>query len=129
MHTLSLSVYLEDTDAQGIVYHANYLKFCERARTEMLAAAGAPLAEMQAKGIIFVVHELTIKYQRAGRLGDRLEVRSEASSSSPYRMTFDQKVFRAGEDKPLVRATVEVVAVDGGGALRKMPEELISALT
>ncbi|MEL6546751.1 MAG: thioesterase family protein, partial [Myxococcota bacterium] len=55
MHHLPVTVYLEDTDAQGIVYHANYLKFCERARTEMLGEAGTPLAQMQESGVVFVV--------------------------------------------------------------------------
>lgn len=124
MHVLPVTVYLEDTDAQGIVYHANYLKFCERARTEMLGESGTPLAEMQAAGVVFVVHEIKIKYQRAGKLSDKLEVRSAASRSSPFRVSFDQKVFRAGEDLPLVRATVEVVAVDEDGNLRKLPDSL-----
>lgn len=124
MHVHPVTVYLEDTDAQGIVYHANYLKFCERARTEMLNQGGTPLAEMQAAGVVFVVHELKIKYQRAGKLSDRLEVRSSVTRSSPFRVSFDQKVYRVGEDLPLVRATVEVVAVDETGKLRKLPDEL-----
>ncbi|MEL6548089.1 MAG: thioesterase family protein [Myxococcota bacterium] len=71
-----------------------------------------------------MVHELHIKYQRAAKLSDRLDVRSTVARSSPFRVTFDQKVYREGEEKPLVRVKVEVVAVDSTGTLIKLPEDL-----
>ena len=69
-----LRVYYEDTDAAGVVYYANYLKFMERARTEWLAALGFDLAEFeQSHGVLFVVARMEIEYRAPARLGDRLE--------------------------------------------------------
>ncbi len=74
-YRLSLRVYYEDTDAGGIVYHARYLAFAERARTEALRQAGVPHAElMQHFGLIFVVRRAEIDYLRPARLDDEIEV-------------------------------------------------------
>ena len=65
VHRLRAKVYLEDTDAQGIVYHANYLKYCERSRTEVLGLSGYTLGEMQARGYLFVVYEMHLRFYAA----------------------------------------------------------------
>jgi acyl-CoA thioester hydrolase len=121
-HTLGIKVYLEDTDAEGIVYHANYLKYFERARSEILEARGVPLAEMNTRRRLFVVHEMHIKFQRPARLGDELEVRSSYQRASDYRVTFHQSAHRPGESSPLVSAEVQVVCVDPEGNLKDLPE-------
>ena len=121
-HELQLKIYLEDTDAQGIVYHANYLKYCERARTEMLgAAAGVSLAEWQARGYLFVVHEIKLKYKEPARLLDVLVVRTELERGSPYRLTFKHAVHRLATGVLLVQAEAVVVAVGLDGGLRELP--------
>lgn len=121
---LRLKVYLEDTDAQGIVYHANYLKFCERGRTELLGSGGRQLGELQEQGWIFVVHEMHLRFKKPAKLHDELEVVSEARRSSAFRVTFDQEVYRVGEDVPLFTADVQVVAVGADGGLRELPNGL-----
>jgi acyl-CoA thioester hydrolase len=74
-HTLTLRVYYQDTDAGGIVYHANYLAFAERARTEALRAMGIPHAEMTKQhGVMFVVRRINLDYQRPARLDDLIEI-------------------------------------------------------
>jgi acyl-CoA thioester hydrolase len=74
-YTLTLRVYYEDTDAGGIVYHARYLAFAERARTEALRQAGVPHAELvEGYGLIFVVHRVEMDYLRPARLDDELTV-------------------------------------------------------
>lgn len=78
-HLHNLRVYYEDTDAGGIVYHANYLRYAERARTEALRAMGIPHAEMVERfGLMFVVRRLEVDYQRAARLDDSLTVVTES---------------------------------------------------
>jgi acyl-CoA thioester hydrolase len=78
-HLYTLRVYYEDTDAGGIVYHANYLRFAERARTEALRAMGIPHAEMVEQfGLMFVVRRIEVDYQRAARLDDSLTVATES---------------------------------------------------
>src|SRR5206468_7176090 len=74
-HRFALSVYFEDTDAYGIVYYANYLKYMERARSDMIRAVGVDqFAELQRSGSAYAVVEVAIKYRRPGRLGDNLLV-------------------------------------------------------
>ncbi len=90
-------VYYEDTDAAGVVYYANYLKFMERARTEWLAALGFPLAAFEREyGIVFVVHRCEIDYRQPARLNDVLEVTVEMIDRGPARLVARQEVQRAG---------------------------------
>jgi tol-pal system-associated acyl-CoA thioesterase len=116
-HCLPVKVYLEDTDALGIVYHSNYLKYMERSRHEMLAGHLGVL-----NGRRFVVHEMHIKFQRPARLGDQLEVRSTAKQASEYRITFFQEVVLLREDLQLAAAEVQVTCVDSQGTLTEIPE-------
>ena len=103
-------VYYEDTDAGGVVYHANYLRFMERARSEWLSHLGlehAPLAE--AHGVVFVVRKVGIDYLRPARLSDYLEVEVAVAAARRSSLTFRQRILR-GEDC-LATADVVVVAV------------------
>ncbi|MBK8012919.1 MAG: YbgC/FadM family acyl-CoA thioesterase [Deltaproteobacteria bacterium] len=125
-HSLSVRIYLEDTDAQGIVYHANYLKYCERARTDILAEQGYRLADLQAQGFVFVVYEMRLKFHRPARLHDQLEIRSTAARTSDYRLTFSQTVFLEGATDPVFTAEAHVVAIDDRGNLRALPEGLLT---
>jgi len=78
LHRFSFRVYYEDTDAGGVVYHANYLRYAERARTEALRQAGIPHADLVAKhGLMFMVHRAEIDYVRPAMLDDSLEVETE----------------------------------------------------
>lgn len=126
LHRLSVKVYLEDTDAQGIVYHANYLKYCERARTDILEVQGFKLNALQDTGCTLVVYEMNIKFKRPARLHDLLEVRTRHERSSDYRLSFQQEVFRGNEADPLIVARADVVAVDAEGSLRTIPEGILA---
>jgi acyl-CoA thioester hydrolase len=127
-HVLAVRVYLEDTDAQGSVYHASYLRFFERARSEILDASGYPMREIAEGSHRFVVYEIKVRYRQPARLGDRLEIRTRVQRSSGYRITFRQEATKAGESAPLVTADVEVVSVDEHGQLRELPPALMSLL-
>jgi acyl-CoA thioester hydrolase len=125
-HELQLKIYLEDTDAQGVVFHANYFKYCERARTEIICrASGRALREWQAQGYLFVVHELHAKYKSPARLDDVLAVRTQSERASSYRFTFKHAVRRLPDDILLVQIEAVVVAIGGDGALRELPEGLL----
>jgi len=120
-HCLAVKVYLEDTDAQGIVYHANYLKFFERARSEILAGMGIELAGQGRGTQRFVVHEVEMKYRKPALLGDELEIVTSFEPLSEYRLLFHHGVHRDGDKAPLVSAEVQVVCVDERGELIELP--------
>ena len=122
-------VFLEDTDAQGVVYHTNYLKYCERARSDILMQAGFRLADLQASGCTLVVHEMSAKFHRPARLHDELVIRTTPRKSSEYRLTFEQLVLRSDEPKPLLVANVSIVAIGPDGNLVPMPEALLEGIS
>ena len=104
-------VYWEDTDAGGVVYYANYLKFLERARTEWLSALGLEQDRLvEEAGVVFVVRRVEADYLRPARFNDRLTVRCELSDLSRVSLTMAQRVTR-GEDV-LLEAVVKVACVD-----------------
>ena len=104
-------VYYEDTDAAGVVYYANYLKFLERCRTEWLSSLGFELATLeQEHGIAFVVHHLDIRYHQPARLGDRLEVTVAIHTRGRARLVALQEVLRG--EQSLVEATVTLACLD-----------------
>ena len=91
-------IYYEDTDAGGVVYHASYIKFMERARTEFLRALGFELPALQREpGLVFAIRSLTIDYHRPARLDDRLEVTVAFESVRPASLLFIQTIRRDGE--------------------------------
>lgn len=123
-HVLSVRVYLEDTDAQGVVYHTGYLRFFERARSELLDLTGYSMRDLAEGTHRFVVYEMKIRFRQPARLGDRLEIRTRVRRSSGYRITFQQQATKAGESTALVSAEVEVVCLDGQGKLQELPPTL-----
>jgi tol-pal system-associated acyl-CoA thioesterase len=122
VHTVSYTVYYEDTDSLGVVYYANYLRFMERGRSELLGSTGTTVADWNAAGYLLVVHSLTMKFKRAARLSDRLDVVTSVTSDSPYRITFRQRIERAGE--LITEADVVVVCLNRKEQLTEVPEAL-----
>lgn len=98
-HRFALTVYFEDTDTAGIVYYANYLKFIERARSDMIRAAGIDQkAELGASGSAYAVAEVAIKYRKPAYLGDDLVVVSTIEAVRSASVTIHQRVMRGNED-------------------------------
>ncbi len=126
-HVLEFRVYLEDTDAQGIVYYANYLRYFERGRSEVLESLGVPMDRVAQPDSRLVVYEIRIKFRRPAFLGDRLEVLTSMLRASEYRLVFRQQIRRRGEDEALVSGEVDVVTVDRDGTLKELPEIFGSA--
>ncbi|KJV30751.1 tol-pal system-associated acyl-CoA thioesterase [Luteibacter yeojuensis] len=104
-------IYWEDTDAGGVVYHANYVRFMERARTEWLRAQGIDqLSLRQSTGLGFVVRDMTLDFLRPARLDDELTVTLAVKERRSASMLFGQEIVRG--DTTLVRATVRAACVD-----------------
>jgi tol-pal system-associated acyl-CoA thioesterase len=123
-HVLGFRVYLEDTDAQGIVYYANYLRFFERGRSELLESLGVSMDEIARPDCRLVVYEIRMKFRRPASLGDRIEVWTSTARASEYRITFRQQIKRQGEDEPLVSGEIDVVAIGQDGSLKELPSYL-----
>jgi acyl-CoA thioester hydrolase len=105
-------VYYEDTDAGGVVYYANYLRFLERARTEWLRQLGfGQDALMRDSGIVFAVRQVRIDYLLPARFDDELVVEATVGEVSKVSLTFAQRILRA-PDRVLAEATVKVVCLD-----------------
>ena len=117
-------VYWEDTDAGGIVYYANYLKFMERARSDFIRAVGVDqAAELRATGSAYAVVEVDIKYRRPGRLGDDLQVVSSVEQVRASSVDIHQRVMRGPE--LLTDARVTAAFLDGAGRPRRQPSEWV----
>ncbi|HEA53811.1 hypothetical protein LCGC14_1961750 [marine sediment metagenome] len=118
-------VYIEDTDAGGIVFHARYLHYMERARTEWVRSCGVGLRAGLADNISYVVQRLSIHYAAPGKLDDELVVTAEPVAFGRVWMTFRQQVVRVQDRKQLCEAEVKVacVALDSGRPIR-LPETM-----
>jgi tol-pal system-associated acyl-CoA thioesterase len=123
-HRLPLRIYLEDTDAQGIVYHANYLRYFERARSEIIESLGVSIRDVASTDRRYVVYEMRLKFRQPAFLGDRLEVVSTMERTSEYRLTFHQGITRGEGPHPLVTAQVDVVCIDQSGKVLPLPGDL-----
>lgn len=122
-HRLDLRVYYENTDAGGIVYHADYLAFAERGRTEMLRDRGFAHAKLFAEqGVAFAVRAMNIDYQAPAKLDDLLSVESSVEKMGGASMTLKQKVMR--DEKVLAILDVTLVCIDAQGRAVRIPNEL-----
>jgi acyl-CoA thioester hydrolase len=130
-HTMAVRVYYEDTDFSGVVYHASYLRFMERGRTNYLRLLGADQralfeeAEQEAPGFSFVVRSMQIDFRRPARMDDLLEIVTTPSQVKGASIVLHQRVLRDGEC--LVEATVQVAFVAGGRA-QPIPKGLRTAM-
>jgi acyl-CoA thioester hydrolase len=123
-HVLPVRVYYEDTDAGGIVYHANYLKYCERARSDCLRLLGIHHHQLDDMG--FVVRRMVCDFLKPARLDDLLEVRTTFLEMGGARLELDQRVMLNGNT--LFAARVTVVLIDGRGKPRRLPQTMADAL-
>ncbi|GAB2799625.1 tol-pal system-associated acyl-CoA thioesterase [Halomonas shantousis] len=118
-----VTVYIEDTDAGGIVYYVNYLKFMERARSEWLRQFDLTQQQLMETGVQLVVHRLECRYAKPARLDDRLLVSAEVVATSACRMTFRQEV--SGHGDVLCEAEVDVACLDAATLRpRRWPDAL-----
>ncbi len=125
---IPVRVYFQDTDAGGVVFHAQYLAFMERARSELLNAAGIDLARLLGKHrVLFLVYQIVVKYHQPARLNELLSVSAEVVKMGHASLVFRQRVERGGE--LLVEADITLALVDRDRMKpARMPQELEQAL-
>jgi len=133
-HVLPVRVYYEDTDAGGVVYHAAYLRFCERARSDWLRLLGVHHGELSGddgRALHFVVRRMHCDFLRPARLDDVLEVRSHILRTTPVRLEARQEVHLAQpgahwkqppQTGPIFSATVTVAVIDDSGRPARLPQ-------
>ncbi|UWQ78482.1 tol-pal system-associated acyl-CoA thioesterase [Leisingera sp. S132] len=121
-HHFPVRVYYEDTDMGGIVYHANYLRFIERARSDWVRGIGVDQNAMREGGLIYVVRRIEADYLAPARFDEELLVTTSLHNVTPARMVLNQEVTRAG--LPLFRAQVTIVCITTGGKPARLPAEI-----
>ena len=126
-HSTDYRVYYEDTDAGGIMYHANFICFCERGRSEMLRHLGVPASEVFEKtGVGFVVRHLEAEYLKMARLDDLLTVHThvKAMKNSSFLMEQAITMDNNGQNIDVFKMDVTIVCIDKGGKPARIPEDL-----
>jgi len=127
-HVLPVRIYYEDTDFTGVVYHANYLRYFERGRSDFLRLAGVShQALMETPDpSAFTVTRITVEFKRAARIDDALAVRTTYDAIKGARLIISQRIFRGGD--LIATAEVEAACIGLDGRARRPPPALISAL-
>ena len=119
-----MRVYYEDTDAGGVVFYANYLKFYERARTEMLRAMGFEQDDLIAQeSVIFVVRSVQVDYHKPAKFNDMLDVSAQLSFVKSASLTFEQTIMR--ENELLSKAVIRIACLDANSMRPKLIPELL----
>ncbi|PDT51594.1 MULTISPECIES: tol-pal system-associated acyl-CoA thioesterase [Sinorhizobium] len=125
-HSLIQRVYYEDTDFSGVVYHARYLHFMERARTDYLRLLGVEQASLaiegDAEGLVFVVHRMEIDFKSPARMDDILTIETSTEKAGGAKMVLQQEIRRASV--LLIAAKVIIAVINGQGRPRRLPEAL-----
>jgi len=122
-HVYPVRVYFEDTDSGGIVYYANYLRYAERARTEMLRCIGYPHAKMMSEdGLVFAVRRCEVDYMKPAYLDDALEICSGNVEVEAASLWVEQTVKCGGDE--IARLHVRLACIDDAGKPKRLPSEL-----
>jgi acyl-CoA thioester hydrolase len=124
MSVLEVKIYYEDTDCGGVVYHANYLKYFERARTEYLAECGFSVLEYMNQGIQFAVVRAEVIYNSPGKYGDILVIESEIEKMRRASLEFRQTISRKNETGMLVQGRIRLACLNNEGQPTKLPAPL-----
>ncbi len=121
-HIWPIRVYYEDTDLAGIVYYANYLRFIERARSEMVREAGVDQVAMKAAGLVFAVRRVEADYLSPAKYDDQIEVRTTLATLKGASFDMAQEVWRG--ETLLFRARVAVVVLTDEGRATRLPADI-----
>ena len=127
-HKYKLRIYYEDTDAGGVVFYANYFKFTERARTELIYEK-LKLKHLELKDkfdVIFVVKSLSSKYLAPAKFEDDLTVVSKIVEKSPVKLALEQNIEKG--NKLIFTSTIELAVVSSKGKITKLPDQLLSLI-
>lgn len=125
---MELRIYYEDTDSGGIVYHANYLKYLERARTEFLREKGFSVKELHDQGVIFPVVRIEVDFKAPAIHDDVINVVTSIREVGRASFIADQQIIRINDGKLLAVATVALACVDTSMKPKRLPEHIVAAL-
>lgn len=127
-HILKLRIYYEDTDCGNVVYYANYLKYCERARTEFLESKGISMKQLIDDNIFFVVAEASLKYLSPGRYGDILAVETIVDRVGPASISFKHEIRRDATGERLVQVMVKLGCVNQAMKPLRLRQDIMHAV-
>jgi len=127
VHRLEIRVYYEDTDHSGRVYHANYLKFCERGRSETLKCAGIFHTDLAAQDLFFVVRHMDCDFLGAATIDDVVSVETRLHQQGRAKFVLDQRVLRGEEE--LFAARVTLAMVNAQGRPQRIPAGLLQKIS
>ncbi len=122
IHTHPLRVYYEDVDLAGIVYYANYLRYAERGRSEMVRELGVDQKSMKTEGVVFVVARVVANYRTPARYDDELTVETVISSLKGATMIMDQRILR--DDTVCFECSVTVACMSLDGKVQRFPADI-----
>ena len=122
-HTVELRVRYPETDQMGVVYHANYLAWCDIGRTEYLRSRGADYASLERSGTLLAVAEASIRYHASARYDDLVRVETTLRELRSRMITFDYVISHAQSGARLVTANTTLVSIDRAGRPIKLPPE------
>lgn len=125
---MQIRVYYEDTDAAGVVYHSNYLNYCERARTEYLRERGYSVAELATDGVIFPVTRMELDFKSPARHDDLLRVDTKPVSVGGASFTLRQQILRESDNCVLVELLVTLACVSSALKARRIPSAVRQVL-
>lgn len=128
-HILPVRIYYEDTDMSGVVYHANYLRYFERGRSDFLRLAGVNHTDLQLreKPLAFAVTNMVLDFKRAAKIDDSLVVYTNYEAISGVRLIIGQKIMRG--ETLIASAKVTAVCIDFNGNPQRPPKEMVAQLT
>lgn len=126
-HSMKVRIYYEDTDCGNVVYYANYLKYMERGRSELMRELGVSFSKFHEMGFLFVVSELAVKYHASARYDEHIDMETIAKDVTPVTVIF-QSNFTNEKGTLLVTGDVRIACVNKQGKLQRMPKEIVECL-
>lgn len=117
-----------ETDQMGVVYHANYLVWCEVGRTDLIRELGLPYAELERQGVLLAVAEAGMRFHGSARYDDRIRVETTVADVRSRSVTFEYRITNADTDARLVSAHTMLVALDRDARPARLPDHLRAAL-
>jgi acyl-CoA thioester hydrolase len=117
-----------ETDQMGVVYHANYLVWCEVGRTDLIRELGMPYARLEERGVLLAVADAGIRFHASARYDDRIRVETTVADVRSRSVTFEYRIFNADTDARLVTAHTKLLALDRDARPARLPDELRAVL-
>jgi acyl-CoA thioester hydrolase len=127
-HVMEIKIYYEDTDCGNVVYYANYLRYMERARTEYMAARGAPVKVLMDQGTLFMIAHVEVDYRSSGHYGDTIVVETWVPETTGATITFQHTMKEKASGRVITECKAIAVCVDAHGKPKRVPRETLEKL-